>query len=97
MPSFRVTLVVGALRAGVAPSAVLPAATSAGRELTTVEASDVAVVSGEARLTVRFTADDAEIAAQVADHIAAVTSQSAEILGIQITERRKTAWLDIRW
>ena len=58
MPSYRVVLTVGALAPGVQPPDVLPTAADAARELVTVEAYDVGVVSGEARLTVRFTADD---------------------------------------
>lgn len=52
MPSFRVTMTVGALRPGVPADRVLPSAADAAAELTTVEASSVNVVRGEARLTV---------------------------------------------
>jgi hypothetical protein len=50
MPSYRITLGVGALRAGTDPQSVLPTAAAAARELTTVEAWDLAVVRGEARM-----------------------------------------------
>lgn len=57
MPSYRVIVSVGALRAGVAPQAVEPAAAAAAAERTVVEASSVDVVAREARLTVRFVAE----------------------------------------
>jgi len=93
MPSYRVTMVIGALKPGVNPGAVLPLAAAAGRELVTVEASDLAVVAGEARITVRFTADELEIARQVGAHIVAVTDQSARVLRSAVTERVKNRWV----
>ena len=78
MPSFRVTIAIGALRPGIAPATVLPAAAAAAATLTTVEASDLAVVAGSARLIVRFTAEDRELAEQVAAHVLAVTAALAE-------------------
>lgn len=92
MPSFRIVLTVGRLRPGVDPSSIVPTAAAAARSLTTVEASDLAVVSHAARVTVRFTADDAEIAAQIAEHVATTTSRSAEIEAWQVTERRGGRW-----
>lgn len=58
MPSYRVTLGVGTLRGTTAPEDVLPAAVAAARDLATVEAWDLGVVRGRARITVRFTVDD---------------------------------------
>jgi hypothetical protein len=96
VPSFRVTLTVGALRAGVEPEAVLPAAAEAVAELTTLEASGVAVVRGEPRLVVRFTAEDDEIAQQIGDHAARTTAQLAEVLEARITRRVRDRWLTVR-
>ena len=62
MPSYRITITIGALRPGVEPPSVLPAAARAADELTTVEASDLGIVSGMPRIVVRFTADDAATA-----------------------------------
>ena len=93
MPSFRVTMSIGALRPGIAPGAILPAAASAARELVIVEASDLAVVAGEARITVRFAADEGELAEQIAEHVVAVTGQLATVVRWQITKRVKGAWL----
>ena len=92
MPSYRVTMVVGALAPGVAPQQVLPGAKTAALELTVVEANDVAVVAGEARITVRFAADDPEIARQVGAHVATSTAALADV------ERWKlTGLVDGRW
>ncbi len=92
MPSYRVTLAVGALRPGVAPAAVLPGAADAAREVAIVEASDVQVVSGQARIVVRFTADDGEIAAQVGAHVASRTAQLAAVTGWRLTEQVGGRW-----
>jgi hypothetical protein len=92
MPSFRVTMVIGALRRGVLPQAVLPAAAAAAEGLATVEASDLAIVAGTARITVRFTAEDAEIAKQIGEHVVAATGELAETQRWQITERVKSRW-----
>ena len=58
VPSYRVTATIGALRPGTNPESVLPTAADAGRERTTVEAWDLAIVRGEARITIRFVAED---------------------------------------
>ena len=58
MPSFRVTVTIGALRPGVEPESVLPFAADAAARSAVVEASDLAVVRGAARIVVRYTADD---------------------------------------
>ena len=39
MPSYRVTLAIGALASGISPGSVLPAAKDAVRELAVVEAA----------------------------------------------------------
>lgn len=85
-------MTIGALRPGVAPASVAPAASDAAAQLTTVEASDVAVVAGAARLTVRFTADDAELARQISEHVAATTDAVAQVTGWKLTERVGARW-----
>ena len=92
MPSYRVTLVVGALAPGTSPAAVLPAARDAAAELTTVEAFDVQVVAGQARIVVRFSADEYEIADQVGRHVASVVARLAAVEGWKLTERRGSRW-----
>lgn len=67
MPSFRVIIPVGRLRGDAQATSIEPAAAAAAAELTTVEATSVDVVSREARLTVRFTADRAADALRVAE------------------------------
>lgn len=85
-------MTIGALRPGTAPASVLPTAANAARELTVVEASDVAIIAGSARLTVRFMADDAELARQIGEHTAASTNAAAAVLRWRITERVGSRW-----
>ncbi|TFC82471.1 hypothetical protein E3T24_13105 [Cryobacterium sp. TmT2-59] len=96
MPSFRITLIIGALRPGVTPDSVLPGMTAAAAELTTVEASDLAVVAGSARATVRFTANDTGMALRVGRQVVAATQARAEPLSWQVTERVKARWYPVR-
>lgn len=92
MPSYRVTLTLGALHPGTRPDAVLPAAMRAARQFTTVEAGDVQVVGGRARVVVRFTGDDTEVAAQIGRHVASVVERAVQVLAWGVTERVKGAW-----
>jgi len=55
VPSYRVTAAVGLLQPGVAAPDVLPQAVATAEAMTTVEAYDVAVVRGQARVTVLTT------------------------------------------
>lgn len=94
MPSFRVTMTIGALARGVAPATVLPSAARAVGELTTVEASDLAVVSGTPRVTVRFTAED-ETARRIAAHAVESTRGIADVVTWRITRRDGSRWMPI--
>ncbi|POH66240.1 MULTISPECIES: hypothetical protein [Cryobacterium] len=97
MPSYRVIMSIGALQPGVRPEAVLPAAAAgAAAELTIVEASDLAVVAGSARATVRFTADDGTAALAIGDHVVAKTRLVAAPVSWLVTERVKGRWLPVR-
>lgn len=92
MPSYRATLAIGALAPGVAPAAVLPAAKAAAQELVVVEAADLQVTSGQARVVVRFAADDEEIASQVGRHVASVVQALAVVSGWRLTVRNGARW-----
>jgi metal-sulfur cluster biosynthetic enzyme len=92
MPDFRVTMTIGAVRSGVAASSVLPTAEAAASDLTLVEAADLAIVAGAARVTIRFEADDAELANQIADHVVAVTDGAAVVEQYRVTVRVKGRW-----
>ncbi|WP_158865105.1 hypothetical protein [Leifsonia sp. AG29] len=92
MPSFRVIVAVGMLGPGVAPERVEPEAVAAGRELAVVEASNVDVVAGEARLTVRFTADHPREALRVAEHVVQRIGTLASIGPWRLTERVGGRW-----
>ena len=95
MPSFRITLTIGALLPGVAPDSVL-SNLAAAAELTTVEASDIAVVAGSPRAIVRFTADDAAMALRVGAHVLASARTEVEPVSWQVTERVKARWNPVR-
>lgn len=97
MASYRVTLTIGRLAPGVAPDAVLPAAAEAAAEEVTVEARDVAVVRGEARLVVRFSADSDHQAARVADLVATATTRLAEVQRAALTRRDGGAWMRLAY
>lgn len=92
VPSFRVTVAIGRLRPGVAAAGVEPAAAAAARERAVVEATGVDVVSGEARLTVRFTADRADDALRVAEYTVARVGELAETGAWRLTERVGGRW-----
>ncbi len=92
VPSFRVMMTIGMLRPGAAPEEVQPAAADAAAEVAVLESSRVEVVRGEARLVVRFTADDAELALQVTRHIIASTDRLAQTLDAVIAERDGGTW-----
>ena len=71
MPSFRVTLAIGAL----------------------AEAADLQVARGGAQIVVRFTADDREFAAQIAQHVATVAAQLASVESWRVTKREGARWV----
>jgi hypothetical protein len=85
-------MTVGALRPGATPEQVQPRAEDAAREVAVLESAQVDVVRGEARLTVRFTAEDAELAVQVARHVIASTGGVARVGSSTITRRDGGTW-----
>jgi hypothetical protein len=92
MPSYRVVLTVGRVHPGGNAQAVLPAAAEAVGEVAVVEARSVGVRQGRAEATVRFAADDDEIAKQVAPVAARGAGVHAEILGIALRRQAGTRW-----
>lgn len=96
MPSYRVELVVGAVARGVDPGSIVPRAAAAASAFTVVESSDVAVVAGQARVVVRFTESDADVALQLGEHVAATVSAVAAVTSFRVTERRGTRWNPVR-
>ncbi|HEY5515334.1 MAG TPA: hypothetical protein VIK12_03915 [Pengzhenrongella sp.] len=92
MPSYRITLGVVVLRPGVAPEVVLPAAAGAAGARTNVESSDVAVVHGEARITVRFTAEGDAEAVGVARGVHAAVVALAGVTSPELTRRYGPRW-----
>ena len=92
MPDFRVTLSIGALAPGADPEALLPAAAAAAAELTMVESSGLTVVRGEPRATVRFEAEDDELAEQIATHVVGAVVGIADVVDARLTRRTGARW-----
>ncbi|MBF4629718.1 hypothetical protein ITJ42_00630 [Clavibacter michiganensis subsp. phaseoli] len=95
MPSYRITMTVGALRPGADPAAVLPSAAAEAARVATLEANDLQVVRGEPRLTVRFTAEDDAAAERVAAAVRARTAELVEVVRGSITRRDGGDWTRI--
>ncbi len=96
MPSYRVTMSIDSLHPGTAPAGVVPRAAAAAAELTTVEASDLTIVAGAARVIVRFTAEDATSALRIGAHVVAELRSVAELQATLVTERVKGTWVPVR-
>ena len=96
MPSYRVTLTVGVLRPGVDPAAVLPASADAARGLAKVEAQDVAVVAGEARVVVRYLALGDPGAERVGRRVLDRVSGLAEVRRATVARREGPRWVPLR-
>lgn len=62
----------------------------------TVESYDVGVVSGEARLTVRFTADDDATAWRVYDHVGSTAGVLVDVVAARLTQRYGPRWHPVR-
>ena len=95
MPSYRITMTVGALRPGADPAAVLPSAAAEAARVATLEANDLQVVRGEPRLTVRYTAEDDAAAELVAAAVRARTAELVEVVRGSITRRDGGDWTRI--
>jgi hypothetical protein len=95
VPSYRVTLAVGALAPGVAPDAVLPAAARLVAEQVVVEAQDVRLIRGVPCAVVRYEAGDDELAIAVARLAVAALRDTVEIRSDRVTRRDGGTWTPI--
>ncbi|MBX9246942.1 hypothetical protein ICW40_19305 [Actinotalea ferrariae] len=96
MPSYRAVLAVGRLAPGTDPATVLPAAVAAARAVVEVEAWDVGVVRGEARATVRYVADDDDLALGVARRVRAHVAPLADVVSLDVSRRYGPRWYGVR-
>jgi len=96
VPSYRVSAAVGLLQPGTQPQDVLPEAVAVARERVVVEAFDLAVVRGEARVTVRYEADDDATARQAGWAVLARLDELADISGRRVTRHWGARWLPLR-
>jgi hypothetical protein len=95
VPSYRVTLVVGLLHPGTDPAAVLPAAADAARALARVEAHDLAVVAGEARVHVRYLALGDAGARRVGHRVVERVRDLAEVRRTTVARRDGPRWVPV--
>ncbi|WP_144714949.1 hypothetical protein [Curtobacterium pusillum] len=96
MPSYRVTLAIGALAAGTTPDAVLPEAARLVAELTVVEAKDVQLLRGVPCAVVRFESPSDEIAEAVAEHAVDGLARVVEVRSAAVTRRDGGRWTPVR-
>lgn len=96
MTSYRVVLVVGLLEPGVDPADVLPAAAAAAQAVTKVEARDLAVVAGEARVVVRYLAGDDPAARRIGDRVLARVRELAQVGRATVDRRDGPRWVPVR-
>lgn len=89
-------MVVGLMHPGVDPADVLPAAADAAREHTTVEASELDILRGRPRLTVRYEALDDLTAATVGRAVVARVDEMVDVEGSRITRRFGARWYPMR-
>jgi len=95
VPSYRVTLAIGALAPGTAPDAVLPAAARLVAELAVVEAQDVRLLRGVPCAVVRYEAAEDELAVAVARHAVAGLAGTVEVRSDRVTRRDGARWTPI--
>lgn len=95
MPSYRVTLSIGDLRVGVHPDRVVEITGGPASALTVLEGTNLNVVAGQARVTIRFTADDDEHAAFVAREVIQAATAIAEVRSAFVTRRAGNTWSDV--
>ncbi len=95
VPSFRVTITIGTLRPGVQPEAVLPFAADAAATRAIVEASDLSVVRGSARIIVRFTAEDVAHGWPIGRDVVADLRRVAEPLAWAVSMRDGGRWYPV--
>ena len=85
------------MRPGIRPDALLPAAASAVRARTTVEAYDLAVVRGAARINVRFLSADNGAAESIAGDVHRAVGALAAIASPELERRYGPRWHPVSW
>lgn len=96
MPSYRVTMELGALHRGVDPADVLPAAIDSARALTAVEAGTVEVRRGRALVVVRFEASDDLEASGVGRTVVRRIDELVVVESSRTTRRYGARWYPLR-
>jgi hypothetical protein len=95
VPSYRVTVAVGLLRPGTAAPELLPELVRVAGGTTVVESSDLAVVRGRARVTVRFLDDDDAAARRTAWAVLTRADELAETSDPRFVRRFGARWYPV--
>ncbi|CAL8975073.1 hypothetical protein CELL_01957 [Cellulomonas sp. T2.31MG-18] len=96
MPSYRVTMALGALHRGVDPADVLPTAVDTARALTAVEAGTVEIRRGQALVVVRFEAPDDQEASDVGRAVVRRIDELVVVESSRTTRRFGARWYPLR-
>ena len=96
MPSYCVTMALGALHRGVDPADVLPTAVDTARALTAVEAGTVEIRRGHALVVVRFEASDDQEASDVGRAVVRRIDELVVVESSRTTRRYGARWYPLR-
>ena len=95
MPSYRAILPIGTLHPGHGPEEVMDSAVAAVSSITTVEHTDIQILSGVPQIVVRFHIADDDAARSVAQAMIHAVSQVATTGAHRLLLRRGGRWIPI--
>lgn len=96
MPSYRAILPIGEVHPGQHPEMVLDSAVAAVSSITTVEHTDIQILSNVPQIVVRFTADDDADARFASSAMADAVSRVATTGTMRLLLRRGGRWVPVR-
>lgn len=95
MPSYRAILPIGEVHPGQHPEMVMDSAIAAVSSITTVEHTDIQILSNIPQIVVRFTADDDATARGTAHAMVDAVSRVASTGSLRLLLRRGGRWASI--
>ena len=95
MPSYRAILPIGEVHPGHGPEEVMDSAVAAVSSMTTVEHTDIQILSGVPQIVVRFHIDDDIGARTVAEAMYDAVSDVADTGPGRLLLRRGGRWVNI--
>ncbi|WGW13742.1 hypothetical protein LWF01_08330 [Saxibacter everestensis] len=96
MPSYRVSLEIGIVKAGVDPATLLPRAVNNLQQTTLVESNSVEIVAGVPMIRLRFLALHDRQAVTLADSMREHVSTLASTGRMDVLARRGNRWQPAR-